>query len=73
MYWRDHLPAHFHAGYGEFEALVSIEGGEVLEGKLPAKRLKLVLAWCEIHRDELLKNWQLGQEDKTFFKIAPLR
>ena len=34
MYVREHLPPHFHAVYGEFEANVSIESGDVLEGRL---------------------------------------
>jgi hypothetical protein len=25
MYWRDHNPAHFHARYGDFEALIRID------------------------------------------------
>ena len=35
MYFRDHAPAHFHAIYGEHEAFISIETGEVIFGHLP--------------------------------------
>jgi len=69
MYWAE----HFHAEYGKFKALVSIEEATVLKGALPAKQLKLVLAWCEIHRDELVKNWLSAQEHGKIAKIEPLR
>jgi hypothetical protein len=35
MYVRDHPPPHFHAIYGEHEALVAIETGAVIDGALP--------------------------------------
>jgi len=36
MYYRDHTPAHFHAGYGEYEVTVEIESG-VVTGKFPPR------------------------------------
>lgn len=50
MYVVDHPPSHFHAAYGEFEALVSVETGEVLEGRLPKRAAKLVAEWTSLHR-----------------------
>lgn len=41
MYYDDHNPPHFHAYYGEYEALISIETLELLEGSLPRR----VKAW----------------------------
>jgi hypothetical protein len=38
----------------------------------PFKQLKLVLAWCELHRDELLENWGNALEHKEIHKINPL-
>ena len=38
IYWRDHMPPHFHAFYGGSEILVSIEELEVLEGTMPSKQ-----------------------------------
>lgn len=35
IYWKDHMPSHFHAFYGGSEVLVSIEELEVLEGTMP--------------------------------------
>jgi hypothetical protein len=45
MYVREHLPPHFHAVYGEFEANVSIDNGEVIEGRLPRNARRLVREW----------------------------
>jgi hypothetical protein len=50
MYWRDHNPAHFHARYGDFEALVRIDTLEVIRGSLPKRALALVLEWASEHR-----------------------
>lgn len=73
MYWDDHFPEHFHAEYGKFKAIIGIKEAVVLKGSLPIKQLKLVLAWCEIHRDELHKNWLSAQEKGKINKIDPLR
>ena len=53
MYWQDHVPPHFHAEYGEFEAQIDIETLEVLEGTLPRRVRTLVLEWAAEHRNEL--------------------
>lgn len=55
MYWDEHLPPHFHVEYGELKAMVSIKEASIIRGALPAKQAKLALAWCEIHKDELMK------------------
>lgn len=73
MYWKEHFPEHFHAEYGEFKALVSIHEAAVIKGTLPVKQLKLVLAWCEIHKIELLENWVSAQKHGKISKIEPLR
>lgn len=73
MYWDDHNPEHFHAEYGKFKAMISINEAVVLKGELPAKQLKLVLAWCEIHQSELLNNWKASQAHLEIAKIDPLR
>jgi hypothetical protein len=69
---RHHLP-HIHAKYQDAEAIIAIASGEVLEGGLPPGKTRLVLAWVEIHRDELLANWQLVVTGQQPFKVAPLR
>ena len=56
MYYEDHNPPHFHAEYNGNKALIYIDNATVLAGMFPLKKLKLILVWCEIHKDELLKN-----------------
>ena len=72
MYYDDHNPPHFHAAYNGEKALVDIVKGRILSGQLPARQLKLILAWNEIHRDELMQNWELAKENEPLNKIAPL-
>ncbi|WP_165235037.1 DUF4160 domain-containing protein [Aquisphaera insulae] len=57
MYYRDHAPPHFHAIYGEYEAIVAIETSEVLDGVLPRRAGALVAEWGQAHRDELSDAW----------------
>lgn len=56
MYYRDHVPPHFHAMYGEHEVTVGVTSG-VVEGRFPARALRMVLEWRDLHRDELLTRW----------------
>lgn len=75
MYMLDskhHDLAHIHARYGEFEASIGIEEGEVLAGELPRKQLRLVQAWIELRRDELMAGWELAASGENPCKIAPL-
>ncbi len=74
MYLGDHVPPHFHAIYAEFEAQVNIETGEIVEGQMPRKQLRLVQAWCELHNEELMFNWsELHKQKPAFKKIIPLQ
>jgi len=68
---RHNIP-HIHAEYQGEEAVISLDG-TLLEGSLPNKKLKLVLAWMEIHADELTANWKLLSEGQEAFKIPPLQ
>jgi hypothetical protein len=72
MYYNDHVPPHFHAKYGEFEALIAIETGEIVEGRLPPRALGLVQEWREYHKAELAEDWALARERKALNKIEPL-
>lgn len=68
-----HHLEHIHAQYNEYDAIYSIKDGCLLEGKLPSKQHKLVTAWIEIHKDELIAVWIASQNDGEIFKIEPLR
>lgn len=76
MYFYDnkkHSHPHIHAIYAEHVASIAIEDGTVLGGSLPPSKLKLVHAWIEIHREDLLANWTLAVAGEPIFKIPPLR
>ncbi|MCK4543821.1 MAG: DUF4160 domain-containing protein [Spirochaetales bacterium] len=73
MYWDEHSPPHFHAEYANMKALISIKEAVVIKGQLPARQLKLALAWCEIHEDELMENWKIAQKHGEIHRIEPLR
>ena len=52
--------------------LVDIIKGRVLQGAFPARQLKFVLAWTEIHRDELMQDWELAKDNLPLIRITPL-
>jgi len=68
-----HRNPHIHVRYAEFTASIDIESAEILDGKIPQRQLRLVQAWIEIHRDELMADWALAVEGNTPFKIEPLK
>ena len=68
----EHNPPNFHAIYQEYRATFNMDG-ELLEGDMPRKQSKLISAWAEIHKDELLANWELAMSEQPLYKIAPLR
>lgn len=70
--YNGHVPPHFHAEYNGDKAIVDIINGKILRGYLPKRKLKLVLAWAEIHKDELMQNWELAKNHEPLYKIAPL-
>ena len=63
---------HLHARYAEFEASIGIDDGEVLAGEIPRKQLRLVQAWIELRRDELIADWVLARSGEVPYKIDPL-
>ena len=69
----EHNPPHIHAYYQDFKALISIISQEVIDGEIPAKQLRLVNAWIEIHREELMANWILCQNGEKPYAIEPLK
>ena len=72
MDYDDHNPPHFHAEYNGYSALIEISKARVIKGNLPSRQLKLILAWCVLHQDELMQNWELAKDDKELNKINPL-
>ena len=71
MFYREHGAPHFHASYGDFDVEVSILDG-VVTGQFPKRALRHVLEWYDLHKDELLANWELAAQRKPLKRIAPL-
>ena len=76
MYFIDnkqHKLPHIHVKYQEDEVVVSIPDGNILDGKIPNSKMKLLQAWIEIHKDELVADWELAVAGEQPYKIDPLR
>jgi len=73
IFYNEHQPPHLHAVYGEYEALVTIEGLSVLSGELPPRALGLVIEWASLHQEDLRKVWNQALNHQKIDKIEPLR
>ena len=69
---RHHLP-HIHVRYQGFKASIAIEDGRLLAGELPPRQTKLIVAWIELHREELFADWEIVLSGEEPFRIAPLQ
>ena len=72
MFYRDHNPPHFHAVYGDYEALIDIQKNEIISGTLPPRVLGLVVEWTALHQYELMTNWERSKKKEELLKIEPL-
>jgi hypothetical protein len=68
-----HHRPHFHAYSQGQVGIFAIDAVELVGGELPARETRLVVAWAEIHRQELLDNWNALQNGRLPSKIEPLR
>ena len=59
-----HMP-HFYAYYQDDVG--------IYDGSLPRRQERLVLAWAELHQEELLSNWNTLQQGRPPTKIEPLK
>jgi len=71
MQYNDHNPPHFHVRYGEYRATITITNS-IVNGKLPRRALNLVFEWLDLHKEELLENWERIENRKELQKINPL-
>lgn len=59
-----HQRPHFHARFGEYRASLAIDPPALLAGAMPRRQQHLILAWAELHQEELQANWErVAQED----------
>lgn len=73
IYYREHMPPHFHAMYGEDEAVISIDKLAVLSGRLSPRTMGLVVEWASLHHEELRHVWTQAMSHEVLDKIKPLR
>jgi hypothetical protein len=72
MYFDDHNPPHFHAIYGELEAIINIQTLGLISGSLTPRALGLVMEWASLHQTELLNDWEQAKNLQPLDKIDPL-
>lgn len=76
MYFFDthqHAMPRVYASHGDDAAVFSLDDATVLAGSLPVRQTRLVQAWIELRRDQLLVDWTLATQGEPLFKIEPLR
>ncbi len=72
IFYDDHNPPHFHARYGEKKGTFEIQSLNMMEGNLPVKVRNLIVEWADLHKPELLQDWNLAQKGQLPNKIDPL-
>ena len=70
IFYDEHNPPHFHAEYGKYKISVEIRNG-IVKGHFPKKQLRVVLDWHDVHKKELMEDWQLAINDQPLKKIKP--
>ena len=73
MYFDDHGSPHFHARHSEGSAKVRVDTLEVIESSLGRRQLRFVLAWAELHQDDLSENWRRARAGETLRQVEPLQ
>ena len=58
MYFLEHGVPHFHAIYGEYVGVFDLAALTMIEGDLPVRAKRLVLAWARRYRQELTEMWK---------------
>ncbi|MGM9511957.1 DUF4160 domain-containing protein [Larkinella sp. GY13] len=64
---------HIHVRYAESEAVYSIPEGDLLQGELPRSKERLVLAWIELRKEDLMTDWSLAVKGERIYPIEPLK
>jgi hypothetical protein len=59
-----------HAEHAGQRAVFSLADGAVLAGDLPPGKARLVQAWIEIHREELLADWELAVNGEEVERLS---
>ena len=70
---RQHKAPHIHVRYQGYKASLAIDDARLLAGELPPRQLRMVQVWVDLHREELLADWELAMEGVEPFRIDPLK
>ena len=72
MYYDDHNPPHVHVVYGSHKVVIEVDRLPLLAGDLPPRALGMVSEWAQLHKSELLANWDRAQKRQPLETIEPL-
>ena len=75
MYFNDtdrHHLSHIHVQYAEYRCSIDLNGN-ILSGTIPNKQKKLIVAWIELRKEELITLWNMLQSGNGTFTIEPLK
>ena len=70
---RQHHTAHIRAMYQGYQAVFAIDTADLMDGKSPSKQTRLVQAWIELRREELIADWSLAVKGHPVERVEPLR
>lgn len=66
-----HYKPHVHVKYGEYEAVVSLDG-DLLAGSLPKKQYRILVGWLELREEAIYRAWNNAVKSEHFEKVQPL-
>lgn len=72
IYYNDHAPPHFHVEYGSMKAIVDINSGKIIKGKVPLSAKRPLEKWRKLNKEKLMKAWSNAQNGKQPNRIKPL-
>jgi hypothetical protein len=72
MFWVEDAKPHFHAEYAEQVATIGIRDGFVETHGFPSRAWRFADEWRELHKRELLDNWDRMRRQELPQPIAPL-
>ena len=76
MYFREGIHVYrprFHASYAGGRASFDVVDLTRLAGKLPLRIERVVRRWAQMHRAELLENWDRARQGRRLFAVEPLK
>ncbi len=72
VFYDNNNPPHFHARYGRNKVSIEIQTLRVLEGKISPRTLGFVVEWASLHKEQLMKDWELAKSNQPPEIIEPL-